>query len=469
MFEKIDEQRKRLLAVIIREQGIPADISMLMATSLWNKVGFIMKWEPGQDPVMPDGSTIADAVKELRAGEYGVYFDKPSSAGTGGAAVGDVLNYNQALEKVIRDHGYSREEFEKLGMSLLLQSVLTIAEGTHVGAHVEKGNEDETRKAVTSALHASASFIWIDNINNFIKGSTIPHLVTCKVWTDRLLGRSEEVHIPVTCTVILSGNNMRMTKEIARRGVPIFLNAKRPPTERGGFTHNLEEWIPENRPELVAACLTIIRYWINQGEKEWEGDPLPSFTSYSRIMGGVLEAMGVDGFLQNLNITAEASDSDDSNIAHLGFEWYQEYGDTPRPVGSPYGGSESGEWDGDKSIVTLIEKKGVQLDVSDGSDSAKAAWVGKVLVRHRDVVLTYTGKNMQGQEETLTFCFKSEAARSHKNNWWVELVEFDPLLLAAEAMIKAAPEKTWGVNDDKDNILGPREGILKKWGLPKVA
>ncbi|WP_457797230.1 hypothetical protein [Methylocystis sp. S23] len=104
---------------------------------------------------------------------------------------------------------------------------------------------------------------------------------------------------------------------------------------------------------MVAACLTLIRHWINEGCPEWRGKPLPSFEEWSRVMGGLLQTIGVDGFLQNLDMTADASSSDEGDWPDFIGGWFDTFGSKPRLSGNPFVsnalGKEAGEFDGSAS------------------------------------------------------------------------------------------------------------------------
>ena len=79
------------------------------------------------------------------------------------------------------------------------------------------------------------------------------------------------------------------------------------------FKHpNLHEWIMQSRGAILAAILTIVRSWILAGSpQKADQDILGGYESYSRILGGILEFIGVKGFLTNL---ASMYDIVDTNI-----------------------------------------------------------------------------------------------------------------------------------------------------------
>ena len=64
------------------------------------------------------------------------------------------------------------------------------------------------------------------------------------------------------------------------------------------------------RPDLVFACHILIQNWIDRGRPRGEA-VLSSFEDWSEVMGGILKAAGVEGFLQNLKSFKVNMDEED--------------------------------------------------------------------------------------------------------------------------------------------------------------
>ena len=248
-------------------------------------------------PDIPEHPTAKDVKAARELIERNVLIDFPWSDGDGygdgtaSRAHALVLLLQQFMRPMIPGNlpiTFVQKPEAGSGASLLIQSLMYIPTGRKIGAQTEKSSSDELRKALTAHVLSKEPAFFLDNINGHMHGSALANFATCGVWDDRKLGVSENVRAPVRSTTIVAGNNVGMTGEIARRCVPVGLDALRDPTERAVFTRDLETWIPENRAELVGACLTLIRYWIDQGCHEWDGKPLASFEGYSKTMGGLL-------------------------------------------------------------------------------------------------------------------------------------------------------------------------------------
>jgi hypothetical protein len=93
-----------------------------------------------------------------------------------------------------------------------------------------------------------------------------------------------------------------------RRIVWICLNAKKADIQNREFKHDLETYIlgtktPEliigERAQAVRAILTLIQYWVNTGMQQFKLRERKSFEDWSAKVGGVLQSVAVEGFLDN--------------------------------------------------------------------------------------------------------------------------------------------------------------------------
>jgi hypothetical protein len=318
------------------------------------------------------------------------------------------------------------------GASKMIWALMHIAYGRDVAAQTEVNTSDELRKVLTSFLLAREPVLLLDNLNNHVHGSALANFATCGTWNDRRLGKSENIRAKVTCTTILAGNNVGTSWEIGRRCAPIGLDAECDPLERGGFLHDLDTWVREHRGELVWSCLTLIRFWIDQGNKEWHGAPLKSFEGWSRVMGGVLQAIGVGGFLENLDMMRKASAGDQEDWGALAAFWYDLYGETPRPIGQMGAMGAKSEYDNENSILHLIDEYGLNIkfkaDVTDKVISLGVRLKKRGTVKHVD----------------RSFRFVDGGRGAHNAQLWnVKLVTVDPFAQAGGEMLNGMTEEAW--------------------------
>jgi hypothetical protein len=191
------------------------------------------------------------------------------------------------------------------------------------------------------------------------------------MWTDRMLGETRTVRVPVRLTWIIAGNNPQLSNEISRRCVRIRLDAKvERPQSRIGFKHaDLEGWVKANRSELVWACLTLAQKWIADGR------PAPdkvkgSYEAWSTVMGGILKACGIEGFLANEEEMRADADEEGRAIKSFLSMWWDSYRDQACTIG--------GEGM-DEGLVGLVEDTDAPLPITGNTPRALKISLGKYL------------------------------------------------------------------------------------------
>ncbi len=197
------------------------------------------------------------------------------------------------------------------GKGLLVTGLAIIVTGKLPPVMTEPRGEEELRKRITSLLCTGTPVVLFDNLKRRVESATLAALLTAPTWSDRILGRSQMVELPVRAIWLATGNNVQMDGEIVRRVAWVRLDAKVDrPWERTSFRHpDLVSWLHRHRHELVWAFLVLIRHWVARGKPAWDGRPLGSFESWSAVVGGVLKAAGIAGFLENREALYQRTDA----------------------------------------------------------------------------------------------------------------------------------------------------------------
>jgi hypothetical protein len=199
------------------------------------------------------------------------------------------------------------------GKTRLAQLASIVATGRELPLSPEVRDEDEWRKQITSLLIADRLVIVIDNVERTLCSSHLAAVLTTSEWADRLLGKSEVLHLHSRAIWIATGNNIRLGGDISRRAYWIRLNANvAKPWMRDSreFKRELPAWAITHRTEIVAALLTMARAWIQGDRPSWSGRPLGSYEAWSRTVGGILEYCGLNNFLSNLEALYEQVDDE---------------------------------------------------------------------------------------------------------------------------------------------------------------
>lgn len=197
-------------------------------------------------------------------------------------------------------------------------------------------DDEEWRKRLTASLLRGERAVIFDNLNHKLESGALAAALTTGSWRDRILGESREVVLPVRNAWVATGNNMQLSEEQVRRSIPIFLDpGDLRPSDRpaSSFRHqDLIGWATQYRTTLVQAALTLIGHWVRgqaitraetghnefmrmqevHGEAtDWTPErTLGSYTRWSQVIGGILKAADVQGFLSNRDRLSESSGLD---------------------------------------------------------------------------------------------------------------------------------------------------------------
>ncbi len=187
------------------------------------------------------------------------------------------------------------------GKTLLAEVVSIIATGRAGALSSAPKDIDEWRKQLTSVLRNGAPVVVIDNVMQRLTSGELCKVLTESFHTDRILGQSEMLLLPVRCSWIATGNNIQLGGDMPRRCYWVRMDAKcSRPFNRTGFRHaDLKGWTREKRGELLCSLLTLARAWYAAGSPAPTIKPLGSFESWTVVVGGILERAGVPGFFLN--------------------------------------------------------------------------------------------------------------------------------------------------------------------------
>ena len=214
------------------------------------------------------------------------------------------------------------------GATMLTKALLFPYLGREISVKPWTSTEDERRKQITAHLMSGGGPFFFDNMSKYINSDVLAMALTAENWSDRVLQTSQMVKLRNRSIWAATGNNPQFHNQIARRIVRIRLvPLAADPTERSNFRHpELLNWVMQHRAQFVEKILTIVLAWNNAGRPAFSGKPLASYESWSRVMGGILEYLGVHGFLSNLSSFKESQDNDEQATYDLIESWWVDHG-----------------------------------------------------------------------------------------------------------------------------------------------
>jgi hypothetical protein len=213
------------------------------------------------------------------------------------------------------------------GKDLLATGVAIISGGATPAVMTEPRSDEELRKRITAVLCCGRPIVVFGNIRHRLESGIFSALLTATTWSDRILGKTQTVELPNRTVWLATGNNLQLNNEMARRTAWIRLDARVDrPWERANFRHNnLIAWLQRHRHELVWAFLVLVQNWIAQGRPAWNGRPLGSYEAWSSVVGGILQAAGIEGFLANREELYRRTDAETEEWRAFTQWWWGKY------------------------------------------------------------------------------------------------------------------------------------------------
>ncbi len=264
------------------------------------------------------------------------------------------------------------------GATLVTNAISVIALGGEPEVMTLPHDTDEVRKKITSVLRGAPSLIVLDNLRGIVDSGDLSSVLTARTWKDRLLGKNEEVSLPVRTIWLGTSNNAALTTELGRRTVRVALDAavERPWLRaRDGqitFRHpDLLAWATVRRGDLVHACLTLIAAWLAAGRPKGS-ETLGRYEEWAGVMGGILGVAGIDGFLGNIVELYAQDDIETLDLKRLLDRWWQTFADAPTTPAK---------------LFPLAQDPDVDLPLSGKDDTMRRISFGRYLQRNKNRVL----------------------------------------------------------------------------------
>lgn len=242
---------------------------------------------------------------------------------------------------------------------------------TIYGGHVfttPHGNEEEWAKSLLTHLRTNPEMLLIDNCSNLDSDQLAAATTAWPLWNARLLGTLDSFSVPVRCLWAVTINNPQLKEDVYRRTVRIRivpgLGVENPST-RTNFRHRpLLAYLQANLPAFVSAVLTLAVF-AKESMRPFTIRTMGSYDSWANVMGGVLEALNILGFLEVANDTL-ARNRDDIAWNEFIALWHEKLGDT---------------WVRSSDLLKIAQE--AEIDLGNGNDRSQQSTLGKRLAARR--------------------------------------------------------------------------------------
>ena len=220
------------------------------------------------------------------------------------------------------------------GASLLADVVAVIGTGRQAAMMAPPRSDEECEKRIGSFLLSGQSILIIDNVEGYLYFASLAMLLTDPTFQTRILGQTKIVRLPNRGTYVVTGNNIKLGGDMARRCYLSRMDAHeaRPwmrDAESFKYTH-LIKWVKENRGQLLGAILTMARAWVEAKRPVPKGLPtIGGFEEWANTIGGILAHAGFTGFLGNLVFMYEQADVETPQWEEFLAAWLEVFGSEP--------------------------------------------------------------------------------------------------------------------------------------------
>ena len=217
------------------------------------------------------------------------------------------------------------------GKGLLARCICAIAFGRQPHAVTAGGTAEELEKRIAAELMQGSPSLFLDNLNNTaFKSDLLASAVTERPARVRVLGKSQMVALNASAFVILTGNGLTVSEDLARRFIEVDFDARMEDPEARPFKTDIRAEVTERRPELLVAALTIWR-WGRIAPDIEAGLPLGSFEQWCRWVRDPLLALGCQDPAARVG-EAKERDRGRQDLAVLFSTWWDKHGDQPMAV-----------------------------------------------------------------------------------------------------------------------------------------
>lgn len=188
---------------------------------------------------------------------------------------------------------------------------------------------EELKKWATSVLMSGAGgVVHVDNVKSTIGGGQIEGLLTSASYGGRVLGVNEEVKVVNDRLWVVTGNNIQIGGDMARRVLWVRIDpGMEHPERRAPSTFqekDLVGWVAANRGRLIWSVLTLARAWYVGGAELAEATSSDSFADATAIVQGILDHAGISGTFDPVEDREASSDEDDTaDLLYALWDWQE--------------------------------------------------------------------------------------------------------------------------------------------------
>ena len=212
------------------------------------------------------------------------------------------------------------------GKTKLADIASIIATGREAGVISQGRTDEETEKRIGALLLGGAA-IAIDNVEQPVGGDLLCQLLTQQTVRLRVLGKSDVPEMPTNVSVTVTGNNLTILGDLARRTLICRLDPGVERPELREFDFDPVAQAKADRGVYLVGALTALRAFIISGRPN-RPSPLGSFETWSDLVRAALLWLGEADPVETLE-QGRASDPGLDHLRALLTHWRDAIGERP--------------------------------------------------------------------------------------------------------------------------------------------
>ncbi len=227
------------------------------------------------------------------------------------------------------------------GKDLLVKSISTVYLGKPVAEQGLPIEEAEIAKTVLAEVSLGQPIVLFTNADTkgrrTIDSGTLEALWTSNTWKGRILGTSNHSpEYPNRALWFVTGVNLKWGGNLPSRRIRIRLDPKLD-TPRLWSVYNFKrpgtdaqlQWVKENRGEILTKLITMVQYYFSLPDAlKPKAKTLGNYESWSRLVGSIVEACGLSGWMAFKKDPLDAIFSETGDKEWMGMfdEWMADHG-----------------------------------------------------------------------------------------------------------------------------------------------
>ncbi len=154
-------------------------------------------------------------------------------------------------------------------------------------------SEDELRKELDAWAIARKTYMFLDDVGGHLRSHLLNRFITSPKHTGRKMGTGELFTAPNVTQVFITGNNLTISPDLARRCLIVDLFFAGEAHVRKFERIITDAWMAQDatRVQFLAALWALVRYWQECGCRRHD-HLLASFEEWSAIVGGIVVEAG---------------------------------------------------------------------------------------------------------------------------------------------------------------------------------